>query len=362
MANCGFYLAQGLSNSGHQVRVILDEKHKTPRSRFSNMSLPNVNVKWVKPKYIRKPRFFGLFFLICNEIRKNKPDIIHVNYLWSTMFIAQIAAFLFRIPIVAEGHGWDVLIVPHSNLRGAIQKFFLNWVSLDKIILTADYYVEKLDTVPDDKKIFIDRAIDTDFFTPITDDLDIRIKYGVNLITFITRINKQKSPYTVLTAFKKVVEEFPDAKLLVIGEGSEKTNMQSFAWSLLSDENVIFLGEIPNTELPKYRTASKAEVHGFQQGVPEIGISHLESLSCGTPIITSAPKKDIQGLIQAFTPNQIAKSIIKIFKDEDYRTKLGNDARDYMIKNRSIKIRTTRILQVYQDVMEQNQSSKIQED
>jgi glycosyltransferase involved in cell wall biosynthesis len=347
IANCGFHLAKGLGNRGHKVLVVLDKRRFENRLRFTIETPANVEVKWIEPMNFR-PRALGLLFPMIKEIIKFKPQIIHVNYLWSQLFIAQLAAWKLKIPIVGVGHGWEVLVVPHSRIRGVIQKFFLNKV--DKIILTADYYLDELDTVKADKKVFVDRVVDTDSFHPNVDASEIREKYGDKIVTFIARLYKIKTPYTVLRAFRLVVNEIPDAKLLIMGKGPEEEGMKQFVKKLMLEENVHFLGEVPNNEIGKYLNASNVEVRGFQPRIIELGISQREALACGTPIITYYPKGDVAGVIHASNPQNISEAIIKVMTDLDYRRRLSEEARTFVEKNYSLDIGAIRTLKVYEEI------------
>jgi len=350
IANCGFHLAKGLGERGHEVLVLLDRKRYENRLRFVHETPNNVNVKWLTPHPL-KPRAFGLAYPLMKEIIQFNPHIIHVNYLWSQLFISQIAAWFLRVPIVGVGHGWEVLIVPHSKIRGFIQRFFLNRV--DKVILTAEYYLQELDTIPEDKKAFIGRVVDTEFFNPDIDASEIIERYGENIITFIARLYKSKSPYTVLYAFRLVIDQIPDANLIIMGKGPERRSMERMVRKLNLDKNVHFLGEVPNPEIKKYLNASKAEVHGFQQRLIEIGISHLESLACGTPIITSYPKKDIPGVIYATDPSNIAQAIIKTIKDRQFQREISRRARENVVKNFSIEKGANETLQLYAEIFKE---------
>lgn len=347
IANCSFYLAKGLGERGHEVLVLLDRQKFRKRFRFTQETPKNVRVKWLSPLPIR-PRAFGIAYPLIKEILQFKPQIIHVHYLWSQLFLSQIVAWRLKVPIVGVGHGWEVLIVPHSRIRGPIQRIFLR--KIDKVILTADYYLEELDTVPEHKKIYLPRIIDTETFNPNIDASEIVAKYGENIITFTARLFKIKSPYTVLYAFRLVLDQIPDANIIFIGKGPERKGMEKLVKKLHMSENVHFLGEIPNSEVGKYLNASKVETRGFQPRIVELGISQLESLASGTPIVTYYPKGDVPGVVHAFDPQSISQALIKVLTNHKFRHELSQKGRNFVVKELSVQAGVQKTLQLYAEI------------
>ena len=350
IANCGFNIAKGLGERDHEVLVLLDRAKFRKRFRFTQETPKNVRVKWLTPLPIR-PRALGLVFPLLREIIRFKPQLIHVNYLWTQLFISQIAAWMLRIPVVGVGHGWEVLIVPYSKGRGFIQRFFLKRV--DRIILTAEYYLHELTIIPEDKKVFIDRVIDTDVFNPNIDDSEVIKKYGENIVTFVARLFKCKSPYTVIRAFRLVTDQIPDVQFIFLGKGPERKSMENLVRKLSLNQNVHFLGEIPNSEVRKYLKASKVEVHGFHKRLEEIGISHLEAMACATPVISYYPKDDIPGVINATDSSTIAQAILNILNDQEYDRKISQGARKSVVDNFSIQKATVETLRLYADIFKE---------
>jgi len=286
------------------------------------------------------------------RIIRLKPDIIHVQYLWSQFFIGFIAAKLLRIPIVATGHGWEVLDVPKHPVRGKIQKIFLKRV--DMLILTAEYYHKFMENlVPAERRVYIPRMIDTDIFRPGIPTDDLLEKYGHRIVTFTARLFKIKTPYKTLDAFHLALKEFPDAHLLILGIGPEEERMKKKVEELNMSNNVHFLGEIPNKDIPKYLNASKAEVRGFNPLTPELGISHLEALACGTPVLTYNDYPDVKGMVICLEVPEIAEALRKILRDENYQKELGKAGREYVVSTFGIDAATNKTIKVYNILLKQ---------
>jgi len=349
IANCAYHLTTGLTRKGHKVDVLLDTQRNLIRLLFTSNVPKGAKVYWIKPLPIR-PRAFGLFLPMLWRILRLRPQIIHVQYLWSQFFIGFIAAKLLRIPIVATGHGWEVLDIPKHPIRGKIQKIFLK--RTDMVILTADYYHEFMETlVPPERRIYIPRMIDTDFFQPGIPADDLIEKYGNRIVTFTARLFKIKTPYKTLKAFRIALDEFPDAHLLILGIGPEEENMKKMVEDLQMTDNVHFLGEVPNTEIPKYLNASKVEVRGFNPATPELGISHLEALACETPVLTYNDYPEVKGMIICLEVPEIAEALKKILRDEKFQKNLGEAGREYVMTTFGIDAATDMTVKVYEKLL-----------
>lgn len=349
IANCAYHLTTGLTRKGHTVVAILDVKRRSNRLLFTHTVQEGAEVKWIKPWPIY-PRALGLFIPMLIAIIRSRPHLIHVQYLWSQFFIGFIAAKLLGVPIIATGHGWEVLEVPKSRFRGKIQRWFLK--RTDMVILTADYYHKHMEgLVALENRVYIPRMIDTDTFRSGIAADDLISKYGNKIVTFIARLHKIKTPEKTLKAFRIALDEFPDANLLILGIGKEEMNMRKIVSELDMADHVHFLGEVSNTEIPRYLNASKVEVRGFNPDTPELGISHLEALACETPVLTYNDYADVGGMIICLEVPDIAENLKNILRDENLQKSLGMAGRKYVMENFGIDAATDMTIQVYQKVL-----------
>ncbi|MFW9848208.1 MAG: glycosyltransferase [Candidatus Thorarchaeota archaeon] len=349
IANCAYHLTTGLTNKGHDVVVVLDIQRKLKRLLFTQSVQKGAEVQWIKPWPIR-PRALGLFIPMLLAIIRSRPHIIHVQYLWTQYFIGFIAAKLLGVPIVATGHGWEVLEIPFMRFRGRIQRWFLK--RTDMIILTADYYHKYMEgLVKPENRVYIPRMIDTNTFRPGIPADDIVERYGNRIVTFIARLHKIKTPEKTLQAFRIALDEFPDANLLILGIGKEEANMKKMVRDLNMVDNVHFLGEVLNTEIPRYLNASKVEVRGFNPDTPELGISHLEALACETPVLTYNDYPDVGGMIICLEVPEIAENLKNILRNEYLQKELGKAGRKYVIDTYGIDAATDMTIEAYKSVL-----------
>ncbi len=137
----------------------------------------------------------------------------------------------------------------------------------------------------------ISNGIDTKVYLPQTKSLK-------PLICYVGRLKKYKSIEILLQAFKRIVVEIPNAKLVIAGEGDYRRNLEIKTEELGITRKVEFLGKI--SEEKKIAILAKSWVMvqpSFQEGW---GITCIEANACKTPVIAS----NVPGLRDAVVDGQ----------------------------------------------------------
>lgn len=104
-------------------------------------------------------------------------------------------------------------------------------------------------------------------------------------ILCVGRLVEIKGIIDLIKAFEIIVKKYPDLKLILIGRGSEKENLQIYIKEH-HVKNISLIDTIPHKKLNRYYRKS------FITILPSIGnencpLSILESFSCGTPVVAS---------------------------------------------------------------------------
>ena len=99
----------------------------------------------------------------------------------------------------------------------------------------------------------------------------------------VGRLHKQKGYLYLLDAFKKLLEQKPESKLLIAGEGSERGNLELVIKLFGLEKKVYLLGNIQNI-FPYLKHADAFVFASLWEGLPTVLI---EALFTKTPIITT---------------------------------------------------------------------------
>lgn len=104
-------------------------------------------------------------------------------------------------------------------------------------------------------------------------------------VIFVGRLIPEKNVDVLLKTMKVVKEEIPDLRILIIGDGPEKSKLMSFASKLGLSKNVTFMGFLEDyEEVISYMKSSKVFVLPSKR--EGFGIVALEANASGIPVVT----------------------------------------------------------------------------
>jgi glycosyltransferase involved in cell wall biosynthesis len=137
----------------------------------------------------------------------------------------------------------------------------------------------------------------------------------------------------LIEAFTCIEKEYPNAILLIVGDGNYRRELEILCERKNLKEKVIFCGFVENTFVPLTLTDIYAHI-SLQEGLP---IALLEAMSCGKPVVAA----NIGGIPELITnkktgilvepvPEKIAKEIIDLLKNKDEMNRLGEAAKKHV--------------------------------
>jgi len=287
---------------------------------------------------IQAPFFFlSELFSAIRIIRKEKIDMIHSHWLVPQGLIGAICKKIFGISHVTTVHGEDIntfkkleiLSGKKSKILSRIYSFVLH--NSDRINANSSYtksIVLSIDGRIKNKIEIIPMGVDINRFKH-EDDTNIKEDFGAGyLILSVGRLIDLKGTKYLIIAMKDVIKKFPNSKLVVAGGGPEKKKLKKLTKDLNLEDNVIFIGSIKNSDLPKYYSSADVFVLpsiNIQGQAETLGVVLLESMSCGTPVIgtnvggiTDIIKDGYNGfLVSDKSPEDLADKIIELLSNKE---------------------------------------------
>ena len=318
--------------------------------------------------------FFSAFIILLK--RKGSFDVIYRrhNLLNSEYFLAK----LFRIPFVKEING---LIADELKLISWGDKFSLwvidrierfNMSKADKIIVVTPKLKDVLQSeygINPDRITVIQNGANTDLFKPmdiiqVRDELNLR-QEG-NYICFVgTLVQWQGIEYLIRT-MPAVLCECPQAQLLIVGYGQMKQELMKLAEQVSVLDKTNFVGMVPYNKVPLYMNASDVCVApkiGLRSGYSPLKL--CEYMACGKPVVGSRASgleilEESQGgiLVEPGNSAELSTAIIKLIKDKELRTKMGESGRKYVVENQSWESVARRVAEVFINAMHTGSKEK----
>jgi L-malate glycosyltransferase len=213
----------------------------------------------------------GLFTSL-RLIIKEKPDIIHGNWIVPTGLIAAVAGKLTGRPVVNSAHGMDVRI---SNNFPVTYLFKMAAYLSDKLTIVGEYMKGNK---PLKNAEIIACGVDEGFF---------EVKADVKSKTVISTRSLEPiyDVETLIKAVPFVLAKDPEAKFIIIGDGTLKEHLQNLSADLGVSDSVTFTGRIDNSEIPAYM--NKAKVYVSTSLADGTSVSLLEALAAGlSPVVS----------------------------------------------------------------------------
>ncbi|MFD0939255.1 N-acetyl-alpha-D-glucosaminyl L-malate synthase BshA [Pedobacter boryungensis] len=281
-------LGKALANEGHQVHFITYSQPARLDFFSANLFYHEVSVRDY-PLFDYAPYESALASKLVDVVRFEKLDLLHVHYAIphaSAAFMAKqiLATYGINIPFVTTLHGTDITLVGKDATYKPVVTFSINQsdgittVSQD---LKEDTY--KHFDIQKDIKV-IPNFIDFNRFSlqPKGHFKKAIAPNNERILIHTSNFRKVKRTEDVIKMFQKVQERIP-SKLLMVGDGPERTSNEQLCRQLNICENVRFLGKQDAVE----EILSVSDLFIMPSESESFGLAALEAMACKVPVITS---------------------------------------------------------------------------
>lgn len=272
------------------------------------------------PQFIDLPLFRAFSFVLVGFFMRltTKYDIIHAHYALPQGFLGVLLKKVRKKPLILTLHGSDLTLLAKSQITRPIVKLVLR--SSDRVLVVSEFL--KRETV----KLGIgEEKIRVVYMGSAPRDTK-KEEFGLDgrIVTFIGGLVKQKGVDILLEAFKEV----PDAKLVIVGDGKERSNLERLASDI---EDVHFLGY--REDLISVLEKSRVLVLPSRQ--EGFGLILLEAMSAGVPVVATRVGGIVEIvedryngiLVEPENPEQLAEGINRVLEDRELRKNLIENGR-----------------------------------
>lgn len=300
-------LGKALAMNGHQVHFITYQQ--PPRLDFFNENVfyHEVNIPSY-PLFQFPPYETALASSMVNVVLNENVDLLHVHYAIPHASAAYMAKMILRAqgrstPVVTTLHGTDITLVGKDASYEPVVTFSINesdGVTAVSENLRKDTYAHfaitrEVEVIPN----FIDLSR---FRRQNKDHFKMAIcPNGEKLIVHTSNFRRVKRIDDAVMTFYHLRQQIP-VKLLLAGDGPERTRIQQLCRELGISEDVRFLGKLDAVE----EILSVADLFLMPSENESFGLAALEALACEVPLITSnaggLPELNVQGVTGFMSP------------------------------------------------------------
>lgn len=173
-------------------------------------------------------------------------------------------------------------------------------------------------------------GVDTHFFANHSGKVREHAGNSSNIF-FLGRLDPRNDLDTLIRSLPHVLDQVPEARLLVAGDGPLRPYYERLAGQLLH-KKIFFIGEV-NGNRPNYFATSS--VFCYPAVIASFGIALIESMSAGVPVVAcnnegfrSIIRHGVNGLlVEPSHPRKLAEAIIRVLKDKKLAESLSEEGR-----------------------------------
>jgi glycosyltransferase involved in cell wall biosynthesis len=301
--------------------------------------------------------FFRLIKSLAKIIKDEEPDLI-ISFLTYTNYITILARH-FSKKVTA------LFLTEHSNLTLALKQTNIPWIKgflvrllypkATRIICVSHGTQQDLVTnfhIPAEKCLVINNPVDIVRVMDLAreDVLHVWFQQDVPIICTCGRLTVAKNFPLLLEALKLALSEQP-LRLVILGQGGDRSKLETYAKTLGISNQAAFLGFQPNP----FKYMAKSTSFVLSSSWEGFGNVIIEAMACGVPVIStncpSGPEEIITDgenglLVPVNDARALASAMLRLLRDETLRKRLSEAG-----QKRAEDFRVDRIVRKYENVL-----------
>ncbi|TXG39639.1 N-acetyl-alpha-D-glucosaminyl L-malate synthase BshA [Seonamhaeicola maritimus] len=330
-----------LSKRGHEIHFITYNQPVRLELVSHNVHYHEVNVPEY-PLFHYQPYELALSSKLVDMVKLHNIEILHVHYAIPHAYAAYMAKKMLmeegiNVPIVTTLHGTDITLVGSHPFYKPAVTFSIN--KSDAVTAVSKNLKDdtiRLFDIKNDIHV-VPNFIDLDKYNHEFTDCQRGMMASDNekIITHISNLRPVKRVQDVISVFYNIQKEMP-AKLMFIGEGPEKENVERRCEELGIIDKVIFFGR--SNEIDKILCFS--DLFLLPSLTESFGLAALEAMASGVPVISSntggIPEVNINGfsgfLSDVGDVEDMTKNALHILSDANRLKTFKDNARTQSLK------------------------------
>jgi sugar transferase (PEP-CTERM/EpsH1 system associated) len=301
------------------------------------------------------------FWRLYSLLRRQRPTILH-TWMFHADLLGRVLGRLAGVPIIITSRR-------NENIGGALRERLNRWTAhlSDRVIAVCELVRQaeiKRTRVSPEHVVTIYNGVDVEQFSAVNVQAAARVRHifdvpiDVLLVGSVGRLHPQKDFATLLAAITQVRKHIPTVRLLLVGDGELRDELESQARSLGLSEIVTFVGS--RTDVPQILAA----VDVFTLSSLWEGMSNavLEAMAAELPVVATAvggtPEVVVDGvtglLVPPHDPTSLARALTTLLREPALRRKMGQAGRERVQEQFSVERMVCRTEALYTEVLREN--------
>ncbi len=344
-----------------------DEVHFISYALPSRLGLPRPRVFFHEvvaptyPLFVSPPYTLALATKMAEVAAHARLDLFHVHYALPHAISAILAREMsvgngLRLKVVTTLHGTDITIVGQDRSYLPITRYGIE--KSDAVTAVSRYLRDvTLREFGIRRKVeVIGNFVDSDLFRPgeASPYAQAFCREGECVLVHVSNFRAVKRVGDVLAIFDRVRRQVP-ARLLLIGDGPDRSMAERLASKGGFEDRTIFLGNVPSIEtiLPV------GKIFLLPSDAESFGLAALEAMACGLPVIGTAvgglPEVVEDGRSGFLRPvgdvDGMAEAALSLLRDKEKLAAFSREARRRAVEEFPEEAAVARYRKLYEDTL-----------
>lgn len=264
-----------------------------------------------------------------SAVSRHMPDVVHVHWARFAPFIGSTGR-----PTVIHAHGSDVR-GRSKSIAGRIVQRSLD--RADAVLVSTPDLIEDVGA----RGRYLPNPVDTRCFSPV--DTSARPDDRPTVLLF-SRLIDVKGAQTLLDGARLILARVPGVRVIGLGGGTYDAEAVALGVEMISRQSKAELTEL----------LARVDVVVGQLRLGSLGLSELESMSCGKPVVAFVRPglypPDIP-MVSAATAEQVAQECSRLLADEVAAGMLGRRARSYVVEHHDTGVVVQQLIAIYEELL-----------
>jgi N-acetyl-alpha-D-glucosaminyl L-malate synthase BshA len=354
----GSELGKELAERGHTVHFIASAlptrlTKLSDRVRFHEVEMMSY------PLFEHQPYTLALATKMAKVAETENLDLLHVHYAIPHSISAILARESLqphrRLPVITTLHGTDITLVGADRSYLPITRYGI--IQSDGVTAISNYLKKATAEIFDFDNIAVipNFICASDYQRHAVEKLRAELSPNNEpLLVHVSNFRPVKRPLDCVEIFARVLKQ-TKARLVMVGDGSERSQAEHRARCLGIFEQCSFVGKQP--KIVDYLSASDVLLLPSEQ--ESFGLAALEAMACEVPVIASR----VGGLPEVVTDGEtgflsevgdvekMSADALRLLADEELRREMGRRARESAISRYSTDLVIPQYINFYERVL-----------
>jgi len=355
----GSELGKELAARGHTVHFISSSlptrlTELNERVRFHEVEMMSY------PLFEHQPYTLALATKMATVAETENLDLLHVHYAIPHSISAILARESLKpkryLPVITTLHGTDITLVGADHSYLPITRYGI--VQSDGVTAISHYLKEatKESFQFDDIEVIPNFICQTDYARHPVDALRSTLApQGEPLLVHVSTFRPVKRPADCVEILARVLQQGVSTRLVMVGDGAERTNLEHRARCLGVYDKCVFVGKQP--KIVDYLSAADVLLLPSEQ--ESFGLAALEAMACEVPVVASRvggiPEVVTDGetgfLSEVGDVDKMSVDAARLLSDPIMRREMGKRARESAVTRYRTDIVIPKYIEFYHRVL-----------